>query len=154
MAESHEKAAMISGSARNLYPADNIEGVDLDPAPGKIHIQAAKDTTVMDQKMSLKDPDNKTFDLKNVQSFDMKVVDRKSGEFAHMSIESDVQFDADGDGKDEKGMLCAMQDGLITQYSKKPAITSSFMVFLNEGGQAVTILEETPTRLWTPDSAV
>ncbi|MHC9538948.1 MAG: hypothetical protein AB9903_05465 [Vulcanimicrobiota bacterium] len=154
MADSHEKAAMITGSARSLCPADDIEGVDLDPAPGRIHIQGAKDTTVLDQQMILKDPAQKTFDIKNVESFDMKVVDRSNGQFAHMSIESDVQFDADGDGSNEKGMLCTMEDGMVNLSAGKMEVNSSFKVFVNEGGQAVTILEETPSRIWTPDSMI
>lgn len=153
LADSHEKAAMITGSARQLFPADNIEGVDLDPAPGRIHIQGAKDNTVLDQKLTLKDPGQKDFNIQNVENFDMKVVDRSNRQFAHMSIENDVMFDADGDGSPEKGMLCTMEDGIIGgKLSPKLQINDSMKVFVKEGGQVVTIMEETPNRIWTPDS--
>jgi len=153
MEQSHEKAAVISGMARGIYPADDIEGVDLDPAPGKIHVQASKDSMMMEQKMTLKDPDRKEFDFKNIESFKLVAVDLPSDGFTSMSIKSDVMLDVDGDGKEEKGTLCTMQEGSAGRISGKPEVHNNFNVFINDGGQSVTIIEETPSRIWTPDSA-
>ncbi|MDQ7825793.1 MAG: hypothetical protein RDV48_23530 [Candidatus Eremiobacteraeota bacterium] len=147
---SHESASMVSAIARSIYPADNVDGVDLNPEKGKIEMAGQKDSTVMMQKMSIKDPDKKTFELRNVESFEMKAVDRSSGQFSMMALQNDAAFDADGDGKKEQGMLCTLADGIVNPYTKKPELNGRLQVFVNEGSQSVTVIEEVPSQIWTP----
>ena len=140
----HDSAAMVSMAARGLYPADNVDGVDLDPAVGKIHIQGRQEYTFVDQKLEIKDPAKKEFDLKNINSFEMVAVNGLSGEFAKMTLKNGTHFDADGDGKAEKGMMCTIQGGIADQNSRKVEIQSATQVFFNDDIQSITILEQAP----------
>jgi hypothetical protein len=138
----HEGASMVSGIARMTQSVDNVEG-DMDPAVGSIHFQTQQDTTYMENKMKLKDPDKKEFDLKNIQSFESTMVNGMSGEFAKMNLQNDVSADINGDGANENGMMVSILGGVADQ-SGKAQVQSATQVFFNDNGQSITILEQAP----------
>lgn len=137
----HEGASMVSGIARMTQSADNVEGADMDPAAGSIHIKSQQDFTYMDCKMKMKDPDNKEFDLKNIQSFESTMVNGMTGEFAKMALQNDVKADINEDGANENGMMVSILGGVADQ-SGKAQVQSATQVFFNDNGQSITILEQ------------
>ena len=136
-----EGCAMLSSAARDIYCADNAKGVDLDSTRGKIHIQTVQNMTLVEEQLVIKDPGNRQFDLKNIQSFDFVASDRFSGNFMKMSLKNDVELDTDGDGKKEKGMLCTLQDGVAKRYTSRFQVNSDIQVFFDEKGKSITIME-------------
>lgn len=140
----NEATLMVSAVARVTLAADNMEGVDQDPAEGRIRIKTNENFTYMDQEMVLKDPSNKTFKLENIESFEALVMNGFTGEFAKMAISNNAEYDDNGDGKIDKGMLISIQGGVAGSFSHKPKIQASTQVFFNNDTQSITILEEVP----------
>lgn|GEM_PF-1164693 len=132
----------ISGMARVLYGADNAEGVDLNPEPGKIRVQTVQGEEFIEEDMAIKNPENKSFELKNIESFHLKARNAFTGGFTTMSLQSDVELDIDGDGKKEKGTLCKLQEGVQDQYTHRTCIVSDMQAFINNNAQSITLIEK------------
>lgn len=131
----------ISGQARLLYGADNVQGVDQNPERGRIQVKTVQGEEFIEEDMALRNPDNTAFDLKNIESFNLKAVNSFSGSYALMSLQSGVELDIDGDGKMEKGMLCTFREGSQDRFTGRSDIVSDMQAFINDNSQSITLIE-------------
>ncbi|MHC9541989.1 MAG: hypothetical protein AB9903_20975 [Vulcanimicrobiota bacterium] len=131
----------ISGQARLLYGSDNVQGIDQNPEKGRIQVQAVQGEEFIEEDMTLKDPDNTAFDLKNIESFNLKAINSFTGDYALMSLQSGVEMDIDGDGKMEKGMLCTFREGAQNGFSGRSGVVGDMQAFINDNTQSITLIE-------------
>jgi len=132
----------VSGQARLLYGVDNIQGVDLNPEKGRIEVKTVEGEEFIEEDMVLKDPENKTFELKNIESFHLKAVNAFTGGFAYMSIENGIESDLDGSGKAEKGMLCTFREGAQDRFTGRSQIISDMKAFMSDNAKTITLIED------------